>query len=82
MPPGASAFFVPPTFNASLCFNYKIDFFYLFFRQSVKDVLEMCKMGMISPDISETLKLDDVNEALEHFSTNKSSGKILLKVAD
>lgn len=51
-----------------------------FSRQSVKDVLTMCKMGMISPDISETLKLDQVNEALEHFSTDKSSGKIILKV--
>lgn len=51
-------------------------------RQSVKDVLTMCKMGVISPNISETLKLDQVNEALEHFVTNKSSGKIILKVAD
>jgi len=39
-------------------------------------------MGVISPNISETLKLDQVNEALEHFVTNKSSGKIILKVAD
>lgn len=56
--------------------------FVLFARQSVKDVLTMCKMGVITPNISETLKLDQVNEALEHFSTDKSSGKILLKVAD
>lgn len=53
-----------------------------FNRQSVKDVLTMCKMGVISPDISETLKLDQVNEALEHFPTDKSSGKIILKVAN
>ncbi|VVC30092.1 Alcohol dehydrogenase, C-terminal,NAD(P)-binding domain,GroES-like,Polyketide synthase, enoylreductase [Cinara cedri] len=52
------------------------------YRQSVKDVLTMCKMGMISPNVSETLKLEQVNEALEHFSTDKSSGKIILKVAD
>jgi len=52
------------------------------YRQSVKDVLTMCKMGVITPNISETLKLDQVNEALEHFSTDKSSGKIILKVAD
>lgn len=39
-------------------------------------------MGVISPNISETLKLDQVNEALEHFSTDKSSGKILLKIAE
>lgn len=57
-------------------------FFFFFDRQSVKDVLTMCKMGVITPNISETLKLDRVNEALEHFSTNKSSGKIILKVAD
>lgn len=54
----------------------------MFTRQSVKDVLTMCKMGVITPNISETLKLDQVNEALEHFSTDKSSGKILLKIAD
>lgn len=54
--------------------------FYYYSRQSVKDVLTMCKMGVISPNISETLTLDQVNEALEHFSTDKSSGKILLKV--
>ncbi|CAI6349772.1 unnamed protein product [Macrosiphum euphorbiae] len=52
------------------------------YRQSVKDVLTMCKMGVITPNISETLKLEQVNEALEHFSTDKSSGKILLKIAD
>jgi len=39
-------------------------------------------MGVITPNISETLKLDQVNEALEHFSTDKSSGKIILKIAD
>jgi len=39
-------------------------------------------MGVISPNISETLKLDQVNEALEHFATDKSSGKIILKIAD
>lgn len=59
-----------------------IIFKHIFSRQSIKDVLDMCKMGMISPNISETLGLDQVNEALEHFSTDKSSGKILLKVAD
>lgn len=39
-------------------------------------------MGVISPNISEVLQLERVNEALEHFSTDKSSGKILLKVTD
>lgn len=39
-------------------------------------------MGVISPNISETLKLDQVNEALEHFSTDKSSGKIILKITE
>lgn len=39
-------------------------------------------MGVISPNISEVLKLEQINEALEHFSMDKSSGKILLKVAD
>lgn len=37
---------------------------------------------MISPNISEKLKLEQVNEALEHFSTDKSSGKIILQVAE
>lgn len=42
----------------------------------------MCKMGVITPNISETLQLSQANEALEHFKTDKSSGKIILKVVE
>lgn len=54
--------------------------FSLSVREIVNDALELCEQGLISPHITETFSLENVNEALDFMEKHKSLGKVVLNV--
>ena len=44
------------------------------------DVIELCDQRLISPHISASFTLDQVNEAVDFLRSGKSIGKVVLNV--
>lgn len=51
-----------------------------FYRQIVTDTLALSEEELITPNISRTFSLDDVNEAVEFIKRKKGTGKVLIDV--
>ena len=49
-------------------------------RQVGEDVIEMYEEGLISPHVSASFSLDQVNDAIEFLQLRKSTGKVILKI--
>lgn len=51
------------------------------YRNVVKNVIKMYDEQNLVPHICEIFPIDQVNEALQHFESGKTSGKIVLKLS-
>lgn len=51
-----------------------------FYRQIVTDTLALSEEELITPHISGTFGLDDVNEAVKFIKEKKGTGKVLIDV--
>lgn len=49
-------------------------------REVGDDVIELCDQRLITPQISASFTLDQVNEAVEFFRSGKSVGKVVLNI--
>lgn len=53
-----------------------------YYRQIIQDTLDMLDQNLISPHISATYKLKDVNEAIKFIEEKKCTGKVVIKIDD
>lgn len=50
------------------------------YRDTVKEVIEMCKDEYIEPHVSKTFGLEEINEAFKYLQERKSTGKVVIDV--
>lgn len=56
-------------------------YLYNFFcRQAISDVIELCEQSLISPHISESFNLENINDAVKLLIEDQIVGKIIIKI--
>lgn len=52
------------------------------FRNTVKNVIKMYEEQNLVPHICDRFPLEQINEALKHFETGKTSGKLVINIKE
>lgn len=53
---------------------------FLFCRQAISDVIELCEQSLISPHVSESFNLENVNDAVKLLIEDQIVGKIIITI--